>query len=50
MVQAAQPTTLEVPYAFRPVFLARYVLEANAGFVREHKINIGDQARFRWIF
>ncbi len=50
MVVNAQPALGDDPYSFKPVARARYVLEANAGFVEKNKISIGDEARFDWIF
>ncbi len=50
MVQDAQPSTLDNPPSFNPVFQNRYVVEANAGFAAKNKIGIGDKARFKWIF
>jgi uncharacterized membrane protein (UPF0127 family) len=51
MIENAQPVSGgEVPPGLKPVFKALYVLEANAGFVREHHLRHGDQARFQWIF
>ncbi|MFH0941149.1 MAG: DUF192 domain-containing protein [Candidatus Omnitrophota bacterium] len=50
MVVNAQPAVTDNPYSFKPVSPARYVLEANAGFVEKNKISVGDEARFDWIF
>ena len=50
MIVNAQPAVTDNPYSFKPVSLARYVLEANAGFVEKNKISVGDEARFDWIF
>jgi len=50
VVVNAQPAVTGAPYSFKPVSLARYVLEANAGFVEKNKISVGDEARFDWIF
>jgi len=50
IVLNAQPALTDDPYSFRPVSLARFVLEANAGFVEKNKISVGDKARFNWIF
>lgn len=51
IVENAKPwSNKEVPPSFNPVSRAFYVLEANAGFVTKHRIKIGDQVRFKWIF
>jgi len=51
MFENAQPVPgAEAPPSLKPVFKALYVLETNAGFVHEHHLRHGDQARFQWIF
>jgi uncharacterized membrane protein (UPF0127 family) len=50
IVKAAQPSKAALPPSFKPLFAARYVLEANAGFADAHHVRIGDKARFKWIF
>lgn len=50
MVKAARPSGASEPPSFKPVFPARYILEANAGFADAHHVRIGDKARFKWIF
>lgn len=35
---------------YMPNETARYVLEAGAGFCGKNNIQLGDQARFKWIF
>lgn len=50
MVENAMPSKAAEPPSFKPVFAARYVLEANAGFAAKNGIKPGARARFRWIF
>lgn len=46
----ARPAQGSYPPVYKGVFPARYVLEANAGFVQRIKIKVSDRARFKWIF
>lgn len=50
IVKGVRPIRQENPPSFSPAFPARYVLEANAGFVEKNKIKIGDEVVFKWIF
>jgi len=47
IAKGAQPSPSENPPVFKSVFPARFVLEANAGFVQENGIRIGDEASFK---
>lgn len=50
IVENARPAHGENLPSFKPAARSRYVLETNAGFAARHKVRIGDQARFWWIF
>lgn len=50
ILENARPVQGIYPPVHKGVFPARYVLEANAGFVQHHKLKVGDRARFKWIF
>lgn len=50
VLENAGPAQGSHPPVYKGVFPARYVLEANAGFVQNQGIKIGDKARFKWIF
>lgn len=50
-VRTAHPVSPDAdPPVLKPSSPSRYVMEANAGFMRKHNVKIGDSARFDWIF
>ena len=51
MIENVQPwVSDQEPPNLRPVYKAKYVLEANAGFARRAGLHPHDKARFKWIF
>lgn len=50
MAKGVQPHAGDNPPTLAPVFAARYVVEANAGFAEKHGVKVGDRARIDWNF
>lgn len=48
-VENAQPFPGVQPPTFRPVYPAKYAVEASAGFVKKNNVKIKDTVEFKWI-
>lgn len=50
IVKGARPARGGHAFQYIPAIPTRYVVEARAGFCKENNIQLGDQAKFKWIF